>query len=189
MIDYLILSDEELISLFENEDHEALEVLTGRYMEKAQIIAGTLSVPSSEISDLVQEGMIGFLSAVYSYDKNKQTSFSTFASACIKNRMLSELRKSAAKRKIPKELIVSYDEQSQNLISHMTPEQYLISEKNSNDIVMAIEALTEREAMTFKLHLAGFSYDEISERLSVTTKAVDSALQRARKKLRKTLSL
>ncbi len=189
MLDYLNLSDEELLSHYKKDNRQALEVLTCRYMQKALIIARTLSVPADEISDFVQEGMIGFLSAVWAYDENRQASFATFASACIKNRMLGELRKSAAKRKVPRELIVSYDEQAQGLMSEMSPEQYLISEKNAKDIIAAIESLSEKEAEAFRLHLAGLSYDEIGERLSVTPKAVDGALQRARKKLRKILGL
>ncbi len=189
MIDYQTLSDEELISFYGEDDCQALEVLTDRYMKKALIIAHKLSVPADEISDFVQEGMIGFLSAVHFFNTNRRVSFSTFASTCIKNRMLSELRSSGAKRKVPKELIVSYDEQPGSFCVDISPEEYLISEKNAQDIIKAIGELSQREQAAFKLYLAGHSYCEIAEKLSVSEKAVDGTLQRARKKLRGVISL
>ncbi len=189
MTDYLTLSDEQLLQFYSEDCQQALEALTDRYMKTAKLIAKSLGIPSGETSDYVQEGMIGFLSAVCSYEKSRQTKFSSFACACIKNRMLSVLRKSAAKGNIPAELIVSYEEQSQNLLSDLTPEEQVISEKNIVDILSAIENLTAQEQSVFRLYLTGLSYEEIAEKMSVTVKAVDGTLQRARKKLRKTLSL
>ncbi|MBQ7294764.1 MAG: sigma-70 family RNA polymerase sigma factor [Clostridia bacterium] len=189
MTDYLTMSDEQLLQLYSEDCQQALETLTDRYMKTSKLIAKSLSIPSSETCDYVQEGMLGFLSAVYSYDKSRHTKFSTFAYVCIKNRMLSVLRKSAAKGNIPQELTVSYEEQAQNILSDLTPEEQLISERNITDILSAIEKLSPQEQKVFRLYLTGLSYDEIAEKLSVTAKAVDGTLQRARKKLRNSLSL
>ena len=56
--------------------------------------ASKLNFGSSRISDedLVQEGMIGFIYAIRSYNNNAQTSFETYAAKCIENRILSALR-------------------------------------------------------------------------------------------------
>ena len=189
MADYLTLSDEQLLQLNKEGCRQALEALTDRYMTVAKLIAKSLCIPSEEASDYVQEGMLGFLSAVCSYDESRQTKFSTFAYVCIKNRMLSVLRKTAAKGNIPPELTVSYEEQAQSLLSHLTPEAQLISEKNIDDILCAAEKLSPQEQKVFSLYLTGMTYEEIAEKLSVTVKAVDGTLQRARKKLRKALSL
>ncbi len=186
---YEALSDEELVSLCAKEDEKALGVLCTRYMKKARIIAFSLGVPSDDLNDLVQEGMLGFLSAIFAYKIGSSANFNTFASACIKNRMVSVLRKSFAKGKIPQELIVSYDEQAQSVSTQMTPEEKLISEKNVSDIVKALGKLTTQEEKAFSLYLEGMSYENIAQKLSLTVKAVDGTLQRARKKLRKALSL
>ncbi len=189
MTNYLTLSDEQLLQLHKEGCQQALEALTDRYMTVARLIAKSLCIPSDETPDYIQEGMLGFLSAVCSYDESRQTKFSTFAYVCIKNRMLSVLRKAAAKGNIPQELMVSYEEQSQSLLSHLTPETQLISERNIDDILCAVEKLSPQEQKVFRLHLTGLSYEEIAEKLSVTVKAVDGTLQRARKKLKKALNL
>lgn len=43
--------------------------------------------------DLYQEGSIGLIKAVNSYDKNKKTNFSTYAYVCIKNEILKYIKK------------------------------------------------------------------------------------------------
>lgn len=189
MADYSTLSDENLVSLYKGDDDLAAEALAGRYMKKAEIIACQLGVSPNEKADLIQEGMIGFLSAVYSYDESKRASFSTFACACMRNKMLSALRKSSAKGKVPPMLTVPYEEMDESLVNNMTPEEQLISEKNSKDIENAIDELSKQEQLALRLYLTGLKYDEIALKLSLTPKAVDGTLQRARKKLRKALSL
>ena len=123
MTDYLTMSDEQLLKLYGDNCPQALEALTARYMKTARGIASTLGVTPDEIPDFVQEGMIGFLSAVYSYEEGSRAKFSTYAFACIRNRMLSVLRKSAAKGNIPPALTVSYEEQSSQLLNELTPEE------------------------------------------------------------------
>lgn len=189
MVDYSVLIDEELLKLYRDGDSQALEALTDRYMQKAKAIASSLSVPSGERQDYIQEGMIGFLSAVSAYSAERAVSFGSFACACIRNRIISQLRKLSAGKNIPAAFIVSFEEQTQLLCSSLTPEEYLISEKNAEDISKAISELSLQERETFRLFLAGLSYEEIAGELSLTAKAVDGSLQRARKKLRKTLSL
>ena len=44
--------------------------------------------------------------------------------------------------------------------------------------------LSNLEKDVLKLHIAGHNYNSIAEKLSVTDKTVDNALQRARKKLK-----
>lgn len=189
MANYSDLSDEKLVSLYKADDDFAAEVLAARYMKKADAIAQQLSVSPIEKADLIQEGMIGFLSAVYSYDEKKSSKFSAFACACMKNKMLSALRKTCAKGKIPASLTVPYDGADESLVNNMTPEEQLISEKNANDIENAINELSKQEELAFRLYLTGLTYEEIALKLSLTAKAVDGTLQRARKKLRKALSL
>ena len=188
MSDLVSMSDEQLVKLYSENFTEALDILSARYMKISQSIASSLGICADEFSDYVQEGMIGFLSAVCCYEESRQARFSTYACACIKNRMLSVLRKSAAKSNIPAELTVSFEQQSPCVSGELTPEQYIISERNISDILCAIDNLSDREKSAFRLFLAGFSYDELAQKLSLTPKAVDGTLQRARKKLRKVLS-
>lgn len=184
MIDYRALSDEDLLIAYKKESVEAITELTSRYMKVSEYIVLSLGVKSAETSDLVQEGMIGFLSAVYSYSNDRAVKFSTYASTCMRNRILSLLRSESSKKHIPHELIVSLE--SQDIVcSTLTPEELLISEQSSAYISdMINKALTPQQQKVFKLYLSGLSYAEISLECGISQKAVDGTLQRARKKLR-----
>ena len=85
MVNYSALSDEELVRLSQNNDTEAISELSLRYGKVSFAIASTFTSDSEECADLSQEGMIGFLSAVYSYGENGNASFLTYASRCIRN--------------------------------------------------------------------------------------------------------
>lgn len=188
MDNYFQLSDEQLVFLAVERDDEALAVLTERYMNVAKYIALSFSSDSEVISDLVQEGMIGFLGAVYSYDKDGGASFNTYASRCMKNRIIGVLRATNTKRHIPEDMIVSLDSQINSGARELTPEESLLSDKNAEYITSVINGeLSEREREIFMLHLAGSSYCDIAKKTDTTVKSVDSALQRARKKLKKRL--
>ena len=142
----------------------------------------------SQCADLSQEGMIGFLSAVYSYRENGSASFLTYASRCIRNKILSALRKLNSTKRIPDSLLVSLEQISETSAHPDTPENLILSESGAKLISSLIdEHLSKQEKDVLMLYLTGISYGDIAEKLSLSSKAVDSALQRARKKLREKL--
>ena len=188
MESYYQLSDEQLLRLSQEKDDLALSLLTERYMNVAKYIANGFSLKNSDSADLVQEGMIGFLGAVYSFTEGSGASFNTYASCCIRNRIISLIRATNTKRHIPDELIVSLESQINTGCPALTPEENIISEKGAAYITDIISSeLSVKEKEIFMLHLAGLSYEEISRKADITVKAVDSALQRGRKKLKNKL--
>ncbi len=188
MESYYRLNDEQLAFLVREKDDEALAVLTERYMNVAKYVASGFTSNDEDASDLVQEGMIGFLGAIYSYDKDGTASFNTYASCCIRNRIISVIRATNAKRHIPEDMIVSLESQRNHGSQSLTPEETILSDKGAEYITEAIEReLSDRERKIFMLYLAGCSYEDIAKETGSTIKAVDSALQRSRKKLKKRL--
>ncbi len=184
------MSDEELVTLCKANNSEAFSLLAARYSEKARLTALSFRNAPFENDDLVQEAMIGFLSAVYSFSENKDCSFSTYALRCMKNRILSLIRSSNSKKRIPSELVVPF-EQTES-ISDIAPsaEESFISQSEAEYISSLISSsLTRQEKEIFMLYLTGMSYEEIAKIAGITPKAVDGTLQRARKKLREKLSL
>lgn len=185
---YYQLNDEQLAFLSMEKDDEALAILTERYMNVAKYIASGFSSNNEDISDLVQEGMLGFLGAVYSYEKKGEASFNTYASCCIRNRIISVIRATNAGRHIPDDMIVSLDSQRNRGAHNLTPEESLLSDEGAEHITSVIKSeLTDREREIFMLYLTGCSYCDIAKKTDTTIKSVDSALQRSRKKLKKRL--
>lgn len=188
-MDYSLLGDEDLVALCKKSDSEALSFLTAKYMKKARLSALSFKDSSFESEDLVQEAMIGFLSAVYSFRNDCECSFETYASRCIRNRMISIMRTASSKKRVPSELVVSFEEETQLTQSSPSPEEDFFSEKEAQYISSVItSSLTKQENRVFVLHLTGMSYEEISKSTGISVKAVDGTLQRARKKLREKLS-
>lgn len=138
-----------------------------------------------ESDDLFQEGIIGLLNAIRSYRPEYGASFETFAYTCITNRLRSAVFAAGRTARA-----VSYDEW-QNFDSsiedagELDPQEIVANhEEMDRWRQMVRERLSELERQTVGLYLGGYSYEEIAASLHQSIKAVDNALQRARRKLR-----
>lgn len=190
MSDCSSLSDEKLVSLCkEQNDEKAWNELSSRYLRVAKSVSAAFSGSVLERDDLIQEGIFGFLAAVWSYDEKSSASFSTYAAVCIKNRMLSALKARNAQKQIPPSLFVPIEDENETADSALSPEEAIVSKNEASRIASLISSeLTQNERKVFLLYLCGKSYREIGDETALGVKAVDSSLQRARKKLKKALS-
>ena len=167
-------------------DSNALTDLIKRYSET--VLQKSLSVKKIsgiENEDLYQEGMLGLLSAVYSFDESKGVLFSTYATTLITRKMLSALRTANKKSNLPLDSYVSIDEKCDIRSFSPTPEELLMFNEEIDSIISFVNNnLSKTEKKVFRLNLLGLSYNEIAEILDCTEKSVDNALQRIRKKIR-----
>lgn len=193
MVDCSSLLDEQLVALCKTGEaspdcENAWNELSKRYLRVAKAVAASFSGSVLERDDLVGEGMFGFLAAVYSFNEAGGASFSTYVGVCIRNRMLSALKSHKTQRQIPPSLFVPLEDESGTVSAAPSPEDELVSKHEAERISELISSeLSAREKEVFTLFLFGNSYQEISEKLKITPKAVDGALRRARKKLRASL--
>ena len=75
-------------------DQEAFACLTRRMMPLLRSqINGLGSSGTDEDDDLFQEAMLGLLAAVRSYRPEAGASFTTYATVCVRHRLLSALRR------------------------------------------------------------------------------------------------
>lgn len=192
---FSLLPDETLAGLAENGDINAETMLLERYKETVKITAAVFandyllknSVFSLGSDDLIQEGLLGLKSAIGTYLPEKNTSFRTYASKCISNAMLCAIKAATRKKNSPPGGIVSID--NIEITSGFSPEEKFISEEETNTIRMFLRnELSGLESSVIRLHLEGESYKEIAEKLQITEKAVDNAIQRVRNKLSRFLS-
>ena len=95
------VSDNTLVSQAKSGNTESLTHLIERYSETIKQKAFSFNnLKGIENEDLFQEGMIGFVSAVYSFDESKNVQFSTYASTLAVRKMISAVRKSNNKYEI-----------------------------------------------------------------------------------------
>lgn len=137
--------------------------------------------------DLLQEGLLGALSAIGGFDP-KRGNARTYLLTCAKNKMLSSIKRNS--------LIGGYDDNidDKSIESAATADEQPQRHQRLELLKQAIETrLTAYEREVVSLYLAGLSYREIAERLcsdnkTADRKSVDNAMQRARKKLRAALN-
>ncbi|MDR1630597.1 MAG: sigma-70 family RNA polymerase sigma factor [Oscillospiraceae bacterium] len=177
------LSDEQLVSLAQGGSSRAVSLLLARLSALVRAKAAKLHSYGVDSDDLAQEGMLGLLSAIYTYKGNYATSFKTYASVCVGNRILSSLKKASRQKRLP---LLEYNDMQDNFIDQrLNPEELVIAEEEFDRLkTVLFSGLSQTEYRVITLYLAGCSYEEIAKKLGSTAKSVDNALQRVRRKLR-----
>ena len=188
MADYLSLSDEALAALCKADDEKAWNTLFQRFLPTARRLASRVNHEYLEGQDLAAEGMIGLLSAVYTFSPDAKASFSTYAYACMQNRLRNALRTVQSKKQIPPSRLVSIDGAFEPPLVSSAEDTLLHKQRLQQIDAIVATSLSERERTVFLQFASGSSYQQIAAQTGLTPKAVDAALQRARKKLRQQLS-
>jgi len=181
-------ADEELLDEFRKGSDEAFEIIASRYLGLISTAAKKYRGMSADTddSDMLQEGMVALLAACRSYDSDKGMSFKNYLMLCVENRYRSLLRSATRKGNVPAHNIISIeDEQDAAFDSTATSLPELVETKEYIGSLHRIlrDSLSDLEYKVAILHLSGYSYREISEKLNVSPKTVDNAQTRIRQKL------
>ena len=104
------LTDNELIEEIRKGDSDYENELIFRYRATVEAIAAKYIDSPLEKEDLIQEGMIGLLAAIKSFNLNKGTKFVTYASRCINNSVKSAIKKFTRLKDIPPSSLTQLDE-------------------------------------------------------------------------------
>ena len=193
MIDFATLSDSQLQQLSASGDRTAEDALVSRYMQLVRACSRPFFLAGGESEDLIQEGMIGLISAVRQYDPQNGASFRTFAEICIKKRILSAIRSASRLKHFPLNDGVSLEQLSEDTslpfaaISDYiqpSPEELVLARESKEELYSAFrDRLSRLEIKVLDLYLDGLSYQNIAQRLGKDAKAVDNAVQRIRRKM------
>ena len=182
MMDISQLSDAELLSRVTAGDAAAEEALAERYSRLVRICARPLFLAGSDSEDLIQEGMLGLLSAIRQYDPASNVPFKAYAEVCISNRIYSAIKSASRQKHSPLNSGISLDsilsEESQTQASTYPGANCRVTEEQ----VLARES--EQELLSaFTRYLSGLSYAEMAAETNKPEKSIDNAVQRIRRKL------
>ena len=198
-MNYDEINDYEVLSMVaDNED--ATELLFKKYkpliVGLAKKIYNNNQNTGFDLNDLIQEGMIGFSTAINTFDENKDTTFFTYAKTCIERRLIS-LIKSASRLKhqilnesYSVEDLAQDNKSLENLLEDSTSnhENKIIDDENTNELIRNIQKqLTPLESAVFELKISGFTYREIADILDKDSKSIDNAISRIKTKVQKYL--
>lgn len=179
------ITNDTILSSAQSGDDKKTEALINKYRGLVEAIAAKYISSPLEYEDVVQEGMIGLLAAIKTYNENKGARFKTYAQTCINNSIQTALRKFNRQKDIPIGSVVEYEEE-EIPIEHgaISAEDYFIAGESVSMLAKILkENLSKYENEVLRLHIVGCNYSEIAKRLSKTPKSVDNALQRIKKKL------
>ena len=168
----------------ENKNSDTADELILEYRNLVETIASKYRETPLERDDLIQEGMIGLLAAIQSYNSSKGTKFSTYATRCIDNSIRSALKKFSRIKDIPQDRLIALEDISLDDYYGLSAEdEYLAKESVTTLTDILYEGLSSFENEVLRLHIMGCSYTEIADKLGKNPKAIDNAIQRIRKKL------
>ena len=173
------MNETEILNLAKDGDNEAISFIIQKYKYISIKLA-------SEPEDLMQEGMIGLLAAIKSYDESKKISFLSYAYTCVGNSIQTALRKVNRKKDFPKNSLVPFEKEFvDGKANSLSAEDSFLAEESVSMLLQQLDkSLSKMENSVLRLFLVGCSYNEIAQRLNKSPKAIDNALQRIRKKLK-----
>ena len=90
--------EEELIASAQNGNEEAMAVLLERYKSLVRALSRPLFLMDGDQDDLLQEGMIGLYKAIQTFQDQKNASFETFATLCIKDSYIVRSKRPTGKK-------------------------------------------------------------------------------------------
>ena len=142
--DYELLSDEELIDRLRNGETAIMDYICDKYKNLVRSKAKSMFILGGDSEDLIQEGMIGLVSAIRNYSPDGGASFKTYAELCIKRRLYSAIRASYSKKNVSIDDCLSlespfFDENQADTLNDLHhafqrgPEDEIIDRENTND--------------------------------------------------------
>jgi len=170
------------------------EALVSEYAWLVRVCARPYFLAGGDSEDLIQEGMLGLLSAIRTYDPNKGTKFSTYAEYCIRRRIYNAIKLASGNKHTPLNSYISLEssqleENSAPSTYHLrVPEDFVIAREQAGEVEKLLYgALSKFESSVLELFLEGTTYKEMAAKLGKSDKSIDNAVQRIRKKLSQVL--
>lgn len=195
-MDYKELNDNELIYLCHDNNEEAINLVINKYKNCIITVLKEYlkeyNIIGIEISDLYQEGLIGLLHAIETFDKDKEVLFYTYACTCIRTNIISAIRLTFRQKnrilnnsysldKLFNESTTNYYEIFKDMSQE--PNKLLIDEEELEELVNKLKKkLSKMECDILDLKLKGLKNAEIAVLLDKDKKFVENTMFRITKK-------
>ena len=173
---------------FDGRDEEEMVL---QYARLVRSVIRPYFLSGGDVDDLYQEGMLGLLQAIRTYDPARSASFKAYAAVCIRNRIFDALRR---QEHVWEERLCRVDSPSSLFgysadYSVSDPETEVLASESAQEIKTALSGLLSAfEASVLEPYLQGYTASEIAARLGRPAKSVDNAIRRIRRKFAQYLS-
>ena len=195
-MNYNKFNDNELVYMIHEDDETATNLIVEKYkpliLKILKDYITEYNIIGIEISDMYQEGLIGLIHAIKTFNKDKDTLFYTYASKCIKTTIMSAIRNTfrsknrALNNSFSLDSIVDGQKYSlQDLFADEThnPDKILISKDEEISSIKKLKSmLSKNERSIFDLKLKGLSNREVAVLLDKDIKYIENTLYRIKNK-------
>lgn len=174
---------DEILKQAKAGNQRAIEQLVNRYKGLVRSFANKFYLVGGDKDDLLQEGMLGLFYAINYYDEDKG-SFPSFVELCVLRQILDAVKRDNGAKQKPLTNFVELEVIANVTDSVNSPLESLLQKEYYEKVARVVEEkLTPFERRVLTLFADGYSYEDIAKQTNKSYKAVDGALQRARKKL------
>jgi len=197
---------DEMAVLAKSGDEEALQRVYAESRDMLRGMANVYFMVGADRDDVIQEGMIGLLGAIRTFDPAAGASFKTFSELCVKRHIINAVKMAGRKKHMMLNESVSIDTSAgrQGNESHTEqasleetlrapqttdPEQIVILA----DLVAYVESnskelFSEMERTVWRAYSRGDSATQIAAKFGKNPKSVINALARIKDKIEKLVS-
>ncbi len=175
---------------------EELEKIIADKLPDIKRIANKYFITGGSLDDLVQEGMIGLIDGIRSYDPSHgelgSKNFDSFILMCAKRQILDAIKKdNSQKNRVLNNSISLNDgfekgqETGKEVVRVDTPEDIVINRLSQEERENSISIMLSKfEKTVLNLYLEGCKQSEIALQLNKSIKSVDNTLQRIKNKIK-----
>lgn len=167
-------------------DEEAFSVVVQRMTPLIRAQVRRCRCSGIEDEDLAQEALVALLAAVRTFQPEGGAAFTSYATTCIYNRLVSVVRRSAPRSRHEQPLDDRPD------LPAGDGSDPVLRLQDREDAIRLLQHLRRRltplEYRVLLARLSDCSYQEAATQLGVSLKTVDNAVQRLRRKLSTPLS-
>ncbi len=170
-------------------DPASFSRLVSRYGSVVSYVVNTMCGDRGEREDLMQEGLIGLLKAVRTYD-GTVASFATYASLCIRRSVITAMRR-YRRSSLGSSLSDTDDGVSERSVAFSPSAEDVVLDKESTDVLYArvMALLSDYERAVFERYLDGEKTGKIAALVGRDAKSVGNAVFRIKRKIAAALGL
>lgn len=190
-------SDVDLLRLASTGNTNAIEVLLARYRYLAESKARNYFLIGADHDDVVQEGMIGLYKAIRDFRDDRASCFRSFADMCVTRQIISAVKMATRNKHLPLNAYISLyrspgsdTDNDMRLVDCLadtlapSPYDMLFEQRGAlGRLESARSTLSGLEQSVLECYLQGKSYREMAVELRRSSKTIDNALQRVKRKI------
>lgn len=174
-------------------DNESFEILLKKYEKYIYMNTKGYYLADGEREDLIQEGIIGLLKGIKSYDSEREASFKTFVIMCMRRQIISAIKSSNSKKNkfinnLNNDLEAGYIDNNYVEKSPNAEEIYIYKELMEEFREYTKEHFSDLEKKVLEKLIQGYNYGEIAKLLEKSPKVIDNTYQRIKNKVKKWLN-